>query len=291
MTIIEWCFEDNDMAISDGDLNAFIGTLRDASGYDLSDYSDKSLKRRVQKVIDDSRLPVNEFLNNIRKNKTFADETLNNITVNTTELFRDPPMWQNLRHRILPRFKDNKTINIWHAGCSTGQEVYSMMILLNEMGMLEKAKIVATDINSDVLNIARKGIYKYRFNIGYLDNFDMVIKTNSFNYEQQLNIPHEKYFEINSVKDTLTIRKDFTEQIFFRKHDLVKDGTFVYAKFDLIFCRNVIIYFNTSLQNRVFELFHQNLYQNGTLVLGAHEAILGQWATKFEKLGTFYTKK
>jgi chemotaxis protein methyltransferase CheR len=279
------------MNVSDGELVSFIGTLRESGGYDLSEYSDKSLKRRLQKVLDDSKLPFNTFLSNIKSDRTFAEKVLKDITVNTTELFRDPQMWQLLRHRILPRFKANKTINIWHAGCSTGQEVYSMIILLNEMGLLEKAKIVATDINSDVLDAARKGQYKYRFNIAYLDNFDQVMRQNPFNYDEVYDVPYEKYFEIDKLKDTITIKKEYTEIPFFRKHDLVKDGNFVYAKFDIIFCRNVIIYFNNSLQNKVFSLFHQNLYPKGCLILGAHEAILGPWAPRFEKNGSFYTKK
>jgi len=279
------------MIVTDDDLVSFIRILKDGGGYDLSEYSDKSLKRRLEKVSEDSRLPFNQFLSNIKTNKEFAEKVLKDITVNTTELFRDPVMWQQLRHRILPRFKGNKTINIWHAGCSTGQEVYSMIILLNEMGMLDKAKIVATDINGDVLDMARKGAYKYRFNIGYLDNFDKVIRHNPFNYEEVIDVPYEKYFEISKVKDTLAIRKEYTDIPFFRKHDLVQDGTFVYAKFDLILCRNVIIYFNNSLQNKVFGLFHQNLYSNGCLVLGAHESILGPLSSRFEKNGTFYFKK
>lgn len=279
------------MNVTDEELIYFIKSLEEGAGYDLSEYSDKSLKRRVEKVFEDTRLPYAQFISNVRKNRDFAEKVLKDITVNTTELFRDPQMWQFLRHRVLPRFKGNKTINIWHAGCSTGQEVYSMIILLNELGMLDRAKIVATDINTDVLDQARKGAYKYRFNIGYLDNFDKVIRQNPLNYEEVLDIPYEKYFEINKLKDTLSIKKEYTDIPFFRKHDLVKDGNFVYAKFDLILCRNVIIYFNNSLQSKVFGLFHQNLYSNGCLVLGAHEAILGPWATRFEKNGTFYFKK
>jgi Methylase of chemotaxis methyl-accepting proteins len=279
------------MGVTDEELQGFIRTLKDGGGYDLSEYSDKSLKRRLEKVFDDSKVPFNQFLNNIRGNKEYAERVLKDITVNTTELFRDPQMWQLLRHRILPKFKNNKTINIWHAGCSTGQEVYSMVILLSEMGLIDKAKIVATDINTDVLDQARKGVYKYRFNIGYLDNFDKVIRQNPFNYEEVLDIPYDKYFEINKQRDTLAIRKELTEIPFFRKHDLVNDGNFIYAKFDIIMCRNVIIYFNNSLQNKVFGLFHQNLYTGGCLVLGAHEAILGPQSSWFEKNGSFYIKK
>jgi chemotaxis protein methyltransferase CheR len=279
------------MTITDQDLLYFVSTLKNSSKYDFTEYSDKSMKRRLQKVLSDYNLSISELTLSLRSNPEFTEKIVREITVNTTELFRDPQVWHNLRSRILPRFKNNKTINIWHAGCSTGQEVYSMLILLNEMGMLDKAKIFASDLNTDVLEEAKKGVYRYRFNIGYLDNFDKVIKQNPLNYEEFNDVPYENYFSIDKVKDTITMNKNLTEIPIFRKHDLVKDGNLFFAKFDLILCRNVIIYFNYSLQNKVFDLFHSNLYTKGVLLLGMHETILGPWASKFEKLGQVYIKK
>ena len=279
------------MQVTDQDLQYFVTTLKNVSKYDFSEYSDKSLKRRLQKILEDYNLDLVTLITNLRVDQNFIEKIVKEITVNTTELFRDPPVWHLIRSRILPRFKNNKTINIWHAGCSTGQEVYSMMILLNEMGMLDKAKLFATDINVDVLDSAKQGIYKYRFNLGYLDNFDKVIKQNPLNFEEYNEIPYEKYFDIDKVKDTITMRKFLTEKPIFRKHDLVTDGNIFFAKFDLILCRNVIIYFNYSLQNKVFELFNGNLYPKGLLLLGMHETILGPWANKFERMGQAYVKK
>ncbi|MFO8021902.1 MAG: CheR family methyltransferase [Perlabentimonas sp.] len=279
------------MVISDQDLQYFVSALKNSSKYDFSEYSDKSLKRRLQKVLTDFNLDVAGLISSMKTNPTFTESIVKEITVNTTELFRDPQVWHMLKSRILPRFKNNKNINIWHAGCSTGQEVYSMMILLNEMGLFEKAKVFASDLNTDVLEAAKKGEYKYRFNIGYLDNFDKVIKQNPLNYEEFNDVPYEKYFNIDKSKDTITMKRFLTEKPIFRKHDLVKDGNLFFAKFDLILCRNVIIYFNYSLQNKVFDLFHSNLYAKGILLLGMHETILGPWANKFEKMGQSYIKK
>ena len=279
------------MTISDQDLLYFLSSLKNSSKYDLTEYSDKSLKRRLQKVLTDYNMSISELSLNIKGDSAFAEKIVKEITVNTTELFRDPQVWHMLKSRILPRFKNNKNINIWHAGCSTGQEVYSMLILLNEMGMFEKAKVFASDLNTDVLEEAKKGTYRYRFNIGYLDNFDKVIKQNPLNYEEFNDVPYENYFTIDKVKDSITMKKFLTEKPIFRKHDLVKDGNLFFAKFDLILCRNVIIYFNYSLQNKVFDLFHSNLYPKGVLLLGMHETILGPWASKFEKLGQSYIKK
>jgi len=279
------------MVISDQDLQYFVSALKNSSKYDFSEYSDKSLKRRLQKVLTDFNLDVAGLISSMKTNPTFTESIVKEITVNTTELFRDPQVWHMLKSRILPRFKNNKNINIWHAGCSTGQEVYSMMILLNEMGLFEKAKVFASDLNTDVLEAAKKGEYKYRFNIGYLDNFDKVIKQNPLNYEEFNDVPYENYFNIDKSKDVITMKRFLTEKPIFRKHDLVKDGNLFFAKFDLILCRNVIIYFNYSLQNKVFDLFHSNLYTKGILLLGMHETILGPWANKFEKMGQSYIKK
>ena len=169
----------------------------------------------------------------------------------------------------------NKSIFIWHAGCSSGQEVYSMLILLNELNMFEKAKVFATDLNTNMLESAKRGVYRYRFNLNYFDNFDKVIKENPYNYEDIKEVDYNKYFEIDKAKDTITMSKFLRDKTIFRKHDLVNDKNIFYSKFDIIFCRNVIIYFNNQLQNRVIEMFSNNLYRDGYLVLGAHESIFG----------------
>lgn len=279
------------LIITDQELQYFVYTLKTTSEYDFSDYSDKSLKRRLVKVMTDNHCDLKLLIAKLKTNKDFLEKVVKEITVNTTELFRDPPVWQNLRHKILPLYQNNSKINIWHAGCSTGQEVYSMLILLNEMGLLEKSKIMATDLNSDVLEISKKGVYKFRFNIGYLDNFDKVIKENPFNYEEYNDVPYDNYFTVDKVKDTLSLKGFLKERVMFRKHDLVKDGLLNYARFDLIMCRNVVIYFNYDLQNRIFEMFYENLFSGGCLVLGLHETIMGPVASKFEKRGQVYYKK
>jgi len=279
------------MALSDKEVQYFTTTIKNYSEYDLTEYSEKSLKRRIQKVLDDNKLDISTAIQKLKNDPDFLERVVKDITVNTTELFRDPQVWQDLRFRILPKFKNNKNINIWHAGCSTGQEVYSMLILLNEMGLYDKAKIFATDINEDALEIAKKGEYKYRFNIGYLDNFDKVIKENPFNYEEYNDVPYSKYFKINKAHNSLEINNFLREKPIYRKHDLVKMENLYFAKFDLIICRNVIIYFKYELQSKVFKLFHEHLYTNGYLLFGMHESMLGEIANKFEKRGNFYRKK
>ena len=206
------------MGLSDQEVQYFISTIKNYSEYDFSGYSEKSLKRRIQKVLNDYRMDIPTMLTKFKNNRELIYEVVKSITVNTTELFRDPKIWQDLRFRILPKLSDNKNINIWHAGCSTGQEVYSMLILLNELGLFDKAKIIATDLNEDALKMAKNGIYKYRFNINYLDNFDKVIKENPFNYEEYNDVPYDKYFKINKSEDKLIMNEFLKEKPIFRKH-------------------------------------------------------------------------
>jgi chemotaxis protein methyltransferase CheR len=278
------------MTVTDQDYQLFIFTLKNSSKYDFSQYSEKSLKRRIMKVLTDHSLSMPSLLSKIKNDPVFVEEIVKEITVNTTELFRDPQVWQAIRFTILPRLRHNSAINIWHAGCSTGQEVYSMLMLLNELDMLDRTKVYATDINTDVIDIAKMGEYRYRFNLAYLDNFDKVIKENPYNYEEYNELPYEKYFALDKVSDTIRMNSMLREKPVFKKHDLVMENNTLYVKFDLILCRNVIIYFNYNLQSKVFDLFHQNLYENGCLILGMHESILGPHATKFQKKGHAYFK-
>jgi chemotaxis protein methyltransferase CheR len=278
------------MTVTDQDFQLFVFALKGTSRYDFSQYSEKSLKRRLFKVLTDNNINMSTLISRIKSDNAFVEEVVKEITVNTTELFRDPQVWQALRFSILPRFKNNSIINIWHSGCSTGQEVYSMLILLNELELFDRAKVYATDINTDVIETAKSGEYKYRFNIAYLDNFDKVIKENPYNYEEYNDVPYSKYFDIDKTNDVIKIKNFLREKPVFKKHDLVLENNTLYVKFDLILCRNVIIYFNYNLQNRVFDLYHQNLYENGCMVLGLHETILGMHAAKFTKKGHAYYK-
>ena len=275
----------------DQDTQLFISSVRSFSPYDFSDYSEKSLKRRLAKVQSDNKMNIHSLISEMRNNEKFLEKIVKDITVNTTELFRDPQIWHMLKYRVLPKFKHQSQINIWHAGCSTGQEVYSMLMLLKELDLYDKTKIYATDLNGDVLNASKLGIYKYRFNIGYLDNFDKVMKENPYNYDDFFDVPYSKYFDIDKSKDIITMHPFLREKPVFRKHDLVKDNNIFYVKFDIILCRNVIIYFNYNLQNRVFDMFYRNLYDSGALVLGMHETILGPYTSNFDKKDLVYFKK
>ena len=273
------------------DLFRFVAALRAYTSYDLSDYSDRSLRRRLYKLLDDERLTMEELLVKLVQNPTYGEHVVEAITVNTSELFRDPAVWLLLRSRIYPKFKAQTYLNVWHAGCSMGQEVYSNLMLLNELGLYDKARVYASDINAKILEAAQKGEYRYRFNLSYLDNFDLVINTNPLNFEEKLAVPYSKYFGIDEANDLISVHPTLRQKPTFRCNDLVKGVNPFFVRYDVIFCRNVLIYFNAALQNRLFEVFYRNLYPGGVLVLGAHESIIGSWANKFERLSQVYVRK
>ncbi len=239
----------------------------------------------------DEGVDFDELLARIAREPSYGERVMQMVTVNTSELFRDPDVWQSLRAYILPRYKNQDRINIWHVGCSRGQEVYSLIMLLSEMGMLERSHIYASDINAEMLDLAHKGEYFYRFNLSYLDNFDRVINTDPLNYEATPMVPYDRYFTVDKEADRIRIHKHLRTLPVYRRSNLVDCENPFYLKFDLIFCRNVIIYFNRRLQNRIFEMFYHNMHPRGTLVLGLHELMSLPWADNFERIAKMYVRK
>jgi chemotaxis protein methyltransferase CheR len=275
------------MDLLDNDIKLFLESVKNRSNYDFSNYSPSSLKRRVSKLLSDNHMEMAELTEKMSEDRKFIEKVVKSITVNTTELFRDPKVWIDLKENIIPRYKSKEKISVWHTGSSTGQEVFSMMILLREMNLLEKADIYASDINTDVLEISKTGTYKYSFNRDYLKNFDEVFNPNS---SDKLNVPYSKYFIIDNLQDKLKMKEFLIEKPIYQKIDLVRDENLFNIKFDLILCRNVIIYFNYELQNKVFNLFYNNLNDDGCLILGLHESIIGPYSGYFEKKSYAYFK-
>ncbi|MFP4287864.1 MAG: CheR family methyltransferase [Bacteroidales bacterium] len=258
--------------ISENDIFRIIYEFQKAYDFDFSNYAEMSFRRRIEHLLVSHNLSgADELIVKIRENPQYFQKVINDITVNTTELFRDINVWLNLRRNVLGLFKNKTNINIWHAGCSSGEEVYSMLILLNELDLLEKTKVFATDINTDILQRAKSGVFNNRLHHTYFDNFDKVIKVNPLNFEESTNISYDKYFEQDSLSKTFKIKQFLRDKVNFKYHNLVSGS--IFYKFDLIFCRNVIIYFNTDLQNKVISLFHESLFNDGMLLIGAHENI------------------
>ncbi|MBI9061142.1 MAG: protein-glutamate O-methyltransferase CheR [Marinilabiliaceae bacterium] len=270
------------------DVKTYLKELKAHTPYDFSDYSDNSIHRRLQKVLNDHQLTMDELLEKTRTDKYFVEQLVEEITVNTTEMFRDPDIWIAFYNRIYPLLKNRTSLNFWHAGCSSGQEVYSNIIMLNELGLLERSKVYATDLNSKMINQAKHATYRYRFNKKHIDVFNSKLKASAVGDVSQIEI--DKYYDISEENDSMKI-KDFIKKIpNFQKHDLVQEKFPFYNKFDIIFCRNVLIYFNTSLQTKIFQFFYDRLHQGGILLLGNHEGLTGFFKTKFTRNDPFYVK-
>lgn len=270
--------------IASADIQAFIDTVKSRSNYDFSEYSIKSFTRRLQKILADHRIDMKGLIKKVSEDPDFLEKAVKNITVNTTEIFRDPGLWKTINTELLPNLKNEPGINIWHAGVSTGQEVYTMLILLKQQGLFEKAKVYASDLNSDVLEVAESGKYKYREIDEYINNFN---ETYDNNNHSNIN----DYFKISRSRNLIKVKSVLRNKAQYIKHDLTNLTNPFAVKYNLIFCRNVLIYFNHDLQNRVFKLFLDSLFTGGALIVGKHEGIIGNIANKFEKKGTIYIKK
>lgn len=273
------------------EVKLFASVMLKVSHCDFLEYSDKSLRRRLTRLLEEEECSFEELLHRLHDDPMYGEHVLNSITVNTSELFRDPEMWLGLRGQVLPWFRGKRTLRVWHAGCSRGQEVYSMLILLNEMGMMERTHVYASDLNSEVLADARRGEYRFRFNLQYLHNFDQVVNANPPSQADALGVPYSKYFTIDKDRDRIQMHDFLLSQPEYKRNDLTRVKNPFEKQYDIIFCRNVIIYFNRTLQNRLFELFYDLLTPGGVLVLGMHESIVGVWADRFKRLSKVYVKR
>jgi chemotaxis protein methyltransferase CheR len=278
------------MELSDSDIKSFQDTIRDHSGYDFSEYSITSLRRRLTKILLEYDMDMENLTGKLEASGDFLEQTVRKLTVHTTELFRDPFVWRSMRKELLPRWKEKSSIHIWHPGCSTGQEVFSMMMVLEDQGLLERALIYGSDINPDVLEVARQGRYKYHFNQVYLENFDKVLLNGDGDRSGDPGKKWKKYFDVDEARDVIQMKDSLCSKPVYKKLDLVQDPNLFLVKFDLIVCRNVIIYFNNNLQNRVFHLFYENLNETGVLLLGVHESIMGPWSRRFARKDPYYFK-
>lgn len=265
-------------------VNKIIKTILENSNYNFTDYSEKSITRRLSRIVIEYKLNVDDFCLKLSTDNDFLEEIVRDITVNTTEFFRDFELWLYIKNSLIKEFVKKDELNIWHAGCSNGQELYSMMIMLAENNLLEKSNIIGSDINSEIINIASKGRYKYYLNETFEENVNKV-------FSSQFNRIKSKYLEIDKLKKYITIKKELINKPTFKIHDLVKLSSVDNKSFDIIFCRNVLIYFNLKLQNKLFKYFSEHLNNGGYLIIGFHESILGEELKYFKKLDYQVYKK
>ena len=229
-------------------------------GFDFRSYAYASLRRRVWKRIEAEGLAtVSALQDRVLHDPDAMNQLLLDLSVNVTAMFRDPSFHAAFRRLVVPMLRTYPFIRVWHAGCSTGEEVYSMAILLQEEGLYDRARIYATDINEVVLQRARAGIFPLEKMQEYTENYIRAGGTRSFS----------EYY--TAMYDGALFNSSLTRNVVFSQHNLVTDGSF--SEFHVILCRNVMIYFDRELQNRVHDLFYQSLVQLGILCLGNKETI------------------
>ena len=255
--------------MNDEELAAINKAILQRYGMDFGQYEQHSLKRRMSKAMQTFGLENPLVLwQKILQDPAFIYTLIDEITVNLTDLFRDANFWIGLREQILPALAAQPTISIWHAGCSTGQEVYSMAILLEEMGLLHKARIVATDISSQAIATARSAAYPAAEVDQYKRNYLAMGGSQSLS----------KYYEAEG--EQIVFKHLQIPYLRIEQHNLAKDP--MSMSFDLIFCRNVMIYFDDALKWQVLRRFHQVLQPNGFLLAGFFDALPEGYEELFE---------
>lgn len=239
-------------------------------GYDFRDYSKAHLRRRIRYRLTSSNLgTVSAMIHRMLYDRGFFEMLLRDLSINVTEMFRDPAMYAAVRNDIIPFLKTYPFIKVWHAGCATGEEVYSMAILLHEEGLLPRSQIYATDFNQSALDQAKKGIFSLAS-----------IKQYTANYQKSGG--REAFSDYYTAGDNEVILPGWLKkQIVFADHNLVTDA--VFSEVNLVVCRNVLIYFNRELQNKIFQTFYDSLCDGGFLWLGSKESLrLSPLAEKFD---------
>lgn len=242
------------------ELDELLFTIKKQFDYDFCDYSKASMLRRINRFME-----INNMKNAVDlkfeliNNPAIFQNFINEIVVNVSEFFRDPSFFKSLREKVFPYLNSYPKINIWSAGCSFGEETYSLNILLKENNLFSKTRIYATDISANAIERARKGIY---------DNNNFKDYTRNY-YDCGGKEALNNYF-VSDDRHSM-IQSELKQNVLFSNHNLVADS--VFKECQLILCRNVLIYFNNELQNKALELFYESLPVHGFLAIGKKESL------------------
>lgn len=259
--------DDMEEVISYEELVSLTAFIKNIHGFDFSDYSAASLKRRVTRIMQLQKLSLFDLRTLLTNDHEYFEYFLIEITVNVTEMFRDPSFYRSVTDHIIPYLRSYQRIKVWNAGCSTGEELYSFAILFAEENLYDRSFFYGTDINSDVLEFAKNGIYDLQKMKQYSENY------------QKAGAIHTLSDYYTAKYDAASINHSLKKNVLFSAHNLASDG--VFNEFQLISCRNVLIYFNIELQKKVIELFYNSLANFGFLCLGSKETL------RSEELGRF----
>ncbi|OIQ68814.1 chemotaxis protein methyltransferase [mine drainage metagenome] len=229
-------------------------------GYDFRDYAPASLKRRILRIVElEGVASISALQERLLRDAPCMQRFIDQILVSVTSMFRDPGFYRAFRAEAIRLLKQHSSLRIWHAGCASGEEVYSMAIVLQQEGLLEHSRIYATDLDQIALNTAKNGIYPLSKMKEFTENYQASGGETAFSEYYQAGHGHA------------AMRADLSKNIVWAQHNLVTDASF--NEFHLIVCRNVLIYFNTELQARVHRLLYESLADDGVLVLGRQETL------------------
>jgi chemotaxis protein methyltransferase CheR len=256
-------------SLEDIEIGLLLEGLYRAHGFDFRDYSRSSIKRRILELMRAEKLEtISAFQDRVLHDAACLDRFLLGLSVHATAMFRDPSFYLTFRKRVVPLLRTYPTVQIWVAGCSTGEEVYSLAILLEEERLYGKCRIYATDISQAVLRKAREGIFPLAAMRDYTANYHKAGGTNEFS----------DYY--TAQYDSVIFSAALRNNVVFSEHNLATDGSF--NEFQVILCRNVMIYFNKDLQARVHNLLYDSLSMFGVFGLGNKESL------KFTPRAAFY---
>ncbi|MCC5921870.1 MAG: protein-glutamate O-methyltransferase CheR [Cyclobacteriaceae bacterium] len=260
-------------SITDQELLALTRAIYSRYGIDFTNYEPLSFKRRINRVID--RYDMDNSLDLWRKviyEKDFVFTFIDEITVGLTEMFRNTDFWEFMRDKVIPEIAHKDRVDIWHAGCSTGEEVYTFAIMLHEAGILRRCKVYATDLNRNSVQSASEGVFSRSYEDAFRKSFDKIHTHHSFEY----------YFKIDAEKDQMIFKHLPGLDVNFEVHNLSRDP--VKQNFDIIFCRNVMIYFDEKLKEKVVKLFHQHLKSEGLFFIGYYDSLPSNYKDYFQRL-------
>lgn len=253
--------KDMDHELEKLEIELLLNGLYKWCGYDFRNYAYSSIRRRIWHRVHAEKLTtITSLLDKILHDPLCLQRTIRDFSIHVTEMFRDPLFFKGFREQVVPLLQTYPSIRIWHAGCSTGEEVYSMAILLHEEGLFEKTKIYATDISANALKMAKKGTLPLEHMKKYTKNYLLAGGKEAFS----------DYYSV-LTNGEVRFHPFLSKNIVFAQHNLATDQSF--NEFHAILCRNVLIYFNKSLQQRVHQLFYESLGMFGILGLGDKETI------------------
>lgn len=246
--------------VEEVEMRLLLEGIEQVYGYDFRDYAEASIARRLTHWLAESEFDTFSLAQSrLLRERDVFDSLLRGITVNVTEMFRDPVFFRMIRERVVPFLKTYPFVKIWHAGCATGEEVYSMAILLNEEGMAGRYRIYATDINETILERAREGILS-------------VAEMQQFTRNYQLSGGAASFADYYTARyEYAILDPSLRRDIVFAPHNLATDS--VFGEMNMILCRNVMIYFKPALKERCLQLFDNSLPAGGFLCLGLKEAL------------------